>query len=286
MPPLRGICHLAALSDDDFIHNLDRSQIETVLRAKALGAWNLHKCSLGRSLDCFVLFSSAVGWIGNPGQAAYSAANYFLDNLAKDRRSQGLPGLSIAWGAIDGAGMLERKRAVKDHLAKSGIAPVPVPEILESLGYAMQWNPAQIGIMEVDWGVWANSSPAGRSPRFRHVVGEQNGHKNHSSGVAGMLLALEPAERVKRLSSAMAEVLARIIVLPVEKIDVHQPLTQLGIDSLVGMEMRSTLQATLGVELTVLDLVKGNTLTGIANRVLDRMAVPPASAVPYEAVVP
>ncbi|MXY88824.1 MAG: SDR family NAD(P)-dependent oxidoreductase, partial [Dehalococcoidia bacterium] len=101
-PPLGGVIHSVGVLSDAALTNQSWERFEEVLWPKVLGAWHLHRATIDRDLDLFVLFSSVAGVLGNPGQANHSAANAFLDQLAGHRRALGLPGQSIAWGAWEG----------------------------------------------------------------------------------------------------------------------------------------------------------------------------------------
>ena len=91
LPPLGGVIHSVGVLSDGALTNQSWERFETVLWPKILGAWHLHRATADRDLDMFVLFSSRVGVMGNPGQANHAAANAFLDQLAAHRRAQGLP---------------------------------------------------------------------------------------------------------------------------------------------------------------------------------------------------
>ncbi len=104
MPPLAGVIHSVGVLSDGSLGNQTWERFEQVLWPKVLGAWHLHQATLDKDLDLFVLFSSITGVAGNSGQGNHAAANAYLDQLAAYRRSLGLPGQSIAWGAWSGLG--------------------------------------------------------------------------------------------------------------------------------------------------------------------------------------
>ena len=104
LPPLAGVIHGAGVLSDAALVNQDRERFARVMGPKMLGGWHLHRATRGLGLDLFVLLTSVVGVLGNPGQASYAAANAFLDRLAAHRRSLGLAGQAVAWGAWSGAG--------------------------------------------------------------------------------------------------------------------------------------------------------------------------------------
>ena len=125
LPPLGGVIHSVGVLSDGALTNQSWERFEEVLWPKILGAWHLHRATANRDLDIFILFSSRVGVMGNPGQANHAAANAFLDQLAGHRRALGLPGQAIAWGAWSEIGeaaeqreRIERQRA---HAAAAGL---------------------------------------------------------------------------------------------------------------------------------------------------------------------
>ena len=110
LPPLAGVIHSVGVLSDAALTNQTWASFQQVLRPKITGAWHLHRATMHRDLDLFVLFSSRVGVMGNPGQANHAAANAFLDQLAGHRRALGLPGQAIAWGAWSEIGEAAEQR--------------------------------------------------------------------------------------------------------------------------------------------------------------------------------
>ncbi len=137
--PLTGVVHAAGVTDDAVLTALDPGRLDTVLRPKADGAWHLHRATAHHDPAAFVLFSSAAGAFGAPGQANYAAANAFLDGLAAHRHALGLPAVSIAWGPwADDGGMTSRLSDTdRGRLARGGVRPLAADEALTLLDEAL-----------------------------------------------------------------------------------------------------------------------------------------------------
>ena len=151
LPPLRGVLHAAMVLDDALVINLDRARMQAVLAPKLCGAWNLHVQTASRPLDLFIMFSSISSVFGHAGQANYAAANAFLDALAWNRRSTGLPAISINWGHLGGVGYIARHAALAERLERQGVLSLTVPEALAGLEKAVQRQHVQVSVMRADW---------------------------------------------------------------------------------------------------------------------------------------
>ncbi|MEU1806425.1 type I polyketide synthase, partial [Streptomyces sp. NPDC019937] len=136
--PLTGVIHAAGVLDDAVLASQTPERLAAVWRAKATAAAHLHAATAGLPLGMFVLFSSAAGVLGSPGQANYAAANAFCDALAAHRRAIGLPALSVAWGLWARSSGLTGKLAEVDRarMSRSGIAAMPTPKALALLDAA------------------------------------------------------------------------------------------------------------------------------------------------------
>ncbi|KOG87212.1 polyketide synthase, partial [Streptomyces varsoviensis] len=121
--PLTAVVHAAGTSDDGVVGSLKTEQVDTVLRPKVDAGWLLHELTKDLDLSAFVLFSSAVGAFGAPGQANYAAANAFLDALARHRRALGLPAVSLDWGLWAAASNMTTSLREADwgRMARAGI---------------------------------------------------------------------------------------------------------------------------------------------------------------------
>ena len=138
---LTGVYHLAGVLDDGVVTELTADRLARVLKPKVDGAWNLHELTRGHDLCAFVLFSSAAGVMGSPGQANYAAANAFLDALISHRRKQGLAGISLAWGLWEqqGTGMTAHLGAADlQRMRRQGLSPLPITKGLELFDGALR----------------------------------------------------------------------------------------------------------------------------------------------------
>lgn len=281
MPPLKGIFHAAAVLDDGLLTALDAKRFARVMEPKARGAWLLHQYTCSLPLDFFVLFSSVSAWVGNPGQGSYAAANTFIEALAQHRRAQGLPATCIAWGAVGDAGMVAENQQVAQHLAVMGIHPIPVASVVGAIPPVLRWDPVQLGIMEVDWSRWKHVHPLAKTaPRFSYLLAEaeNDGQALDSHGIRAALAALPPAKRVDRLATGLVKIVADALRMPAEKVDLHQPFADMGLDSLLGVELQTAMSINLGVEVSVLELMKAEGILGLAKDLLVKMKVAPAES--------
>ncbi len=282
MPPLAGVFHAAMVLDDDLIDRLDPTRFRTPLDPKAKGAWNLHLATRGLALDHFVLYSSLVGVIGNLGQGAYAAANAWLDALAEYRRSLGLPALTVNWGSLAGAGFVARNQGVSDHLERTGLVGLPIPEALVILGQLMAEGRTRAIAADIDWGIWRRFAPAVASrPKYTEITAKTENEAQDGSApdvFARRVLAATHAERVAIAAAAVQEILARVLRMPAEKLDLEQNISQLGVDSLMAVELQALLSARTGATFSPMDFIGGGTILSLAERLLEKLSLASAPA--------
>lgn len=290
MPPIKGIFHTAAVLDDSMIKVSDRERFAAVMKPKALGAWHLHRHTRHLPLDVFMLFSSISALIGNPGQGAYVAANTVLDTLAHMRRAQGLPAISINWGALGEVGMVAQDNSVEAYFKRVGIGFLSPAQALAVIGKALTWNPAQLAAALIDCPQWAQFNPAwAASPRYRHLIADTERREGAATNAfCAALSEMAPEARPACVVGALIELISEIMRIPVEKIDRRQSLVNLGVDSLMAMELQAAVGRKTGVKLSTLELMKGNAIEQLGGQILAAIdaagqAPEPASRKPVSA---
>src|SRR5699024_6147249 len=226
--------------------------------ALPISAWNLHELTQHVDLGAFVLFSSVAGILGNPGQANYAAANVFCDALAHHRHGLGLPATSLAWGLWDGTGGMTEHLDDTDLsvLGRGGLLPMPAEEALRHLDTALLWDmangvpalfdttvdtgskilqgmsaPAAQGEGETPTGALTDRSAVdGGADRFTHLSGAEREHA----------LLIE-------VRTHTAVVLGHAPDAGISRVESDRPFTDLGLDSLTGVELRNRLSNAVGV---------------------------------------
>jgi len=252
LPPLKGVIHSANLYADAPLMEMQQEAFLKVVDTKVEGAWNLHLASRPMDLDYFILFSSISSWVGNPGQANYCAGNAFLDSLSAYRRQQGLPSLTLNWGALAEVGFLASHQEVNDHLQRIGIQSMDPRRALESLPMLNGFQQMNLCMAEVDWPTWASFHETGASPKFSKLV--QTSNASEGSGKPPLIEELEqledPQARQLRLREQILEVVAGVLgVGSTDQIDLHRGLTEMGMDSMLAMELRQRLQEAYACKL-------------------------------------
>ncbi|MHA6758797.1 type I polyketide synthase [Streptacidiphilus sp. PAMC 29251] len=292
--PLTGIIHAAGVLDDVLLASLTPERLARVTRPKAAGAWNLHRATEHLDLAAFVLFSSAVGLLGNPGQANYAAANTYLDGLAQHRRSRGLPAVSLAWGHWAEAGGLAARlsRTEAERLARTGLAPMTTAHALDLFDAALDSPFATLAPAAIDTGARAAAEVA---PVLRGLV-----RSRPAPAVTATAAVDEVAELLQRLEGKRKPEQERLLLVLVRS----HAATVLGhpgpdairpeigfmdaeFDSLGAIELRNRINAATGLRLPTTAVFDHPTPLALAAHLRERL-VPedrPARS-PHVAVAP
>ena len=278
LPPLRGVFHAATVIDDALIMNLNLDQAETVLAPKMTGAALLDRLTRPDQLEYFVLYSSATTLFGNPGQSAYVAANTALEELAAKRQREGLTATCISWGPIGDTGYLARNEQIKETLAaRTGGQPLASADALRFLGHALAAGTSQVAWLDLDWGALARFLPSAAGPRFdllRHLRTTDSGGQENSSDLLRELQRLEPEELRQTLKSLLKDEVGSILRVEPEKLDENRSLLEVGMDSLMGVELMTSLENSLGITIPLMALSEGPTISRLAER-LSHVVKPP-----------
>ena len=248
LPPLGGVIHSVGVLSDGALTNQTWEKFSDVLWPKMLGAWHLHRATADRDLDLFVLFSSVAGVLGNAGQANHSAANAFLDQLAAHRRSLGLAGQSIAWGAWSGLGEAEEQRErIAAQLEAQGTGWIAPTQGLRALEDLMRQDLAAGMVAAVDWEVFSENHEQ-HSPLLEdllEVAGDsadaaQDAPEDPLAGISDAA----PDEREQMLVSFLQRELQAVMRLATAPAPGAE-FSDLGMDSLMAVEMRNRVNRAL-----------------------------------------
>ena len=264
--PLRGIVHAAGVAEDH-VTSRTGSGLQESLARRAGAAWNLHAAAdrLGLDLDRFVLFSSVSSLAGAGPQPADAAANTIVDALTHHRRALGLPATTVNWGAIAAA---VTSREDGDYLALLGMQPLEPDQALPFLDLALALDRPQVGLCRMDWAAWAQTHPASAGTlRFRELL---SGLESQA-GVRAELAGLAPQARVRRLTSLLTQEVAGVLGIPGDTLDLATPLPELGLDSLLAIELGARVNTTLGLDLPVLEYSRGLGVACLAARLVDHL---------------
>ncbi|MCM2373287.1 type I polyketide synthase [Aporhodopirellula aestuarii] len=279
---ITGIYHLAGVLDDAVMEQQTVESINRVLDAKVAGAWNLHLASQPDPIRDFVLYSSFSAWLGSPGQANHAIANAFLDSLAVHRRQTGLPALSIGWGPWGRIGAAaNRDRLGRGDLAGIGmLMPDEGIKVLQRLQQSSalqessgEQDPAAVAVVRLHLDrlpvhLQSHRLFAGLIDNLDRI--EQTGGQH---GYIEELKQLSAEERLKMVTQHIRDSIAASLALRGgDAVPLDQPLFDLGMDSLTSLELVNTLQSTLGVRISTIDLFNFPDVRALAGRMVELLS--------------
>lgn len=276
-PPLRGVVHAAGILEDGVTEQQSAERFRRVLAAKAVGAVNLHELTREQPLDYFVGFSSIASLVGSPGQSNYAAANAVLDALMQERRRQGLPALSVNWGPWSETGMAARTT----RQGASGELPMLKPTAaLAALERLPSSTSAQAAVLAANWMEFFARRGLNLPSLLQNASGSAVVPPDSTTqrNLRRRLEAAPADERANLLLDFLRDAAGVALGLPQEQaIDPRRALNELGLDSLMAVELRNKLAGTLGLMLPNTLLFDYPTLEALVVRLLSELFPPTAT---------
>ena len=268
---IKGVLHAAAVLDDKILQDIDRASLDKVITTKAGGAWLLHQLTVNLDLDFMIFFSSISSLVGNAGQANYVAANNFLDQLAHYRHEKGLPATSINWGVFAETGIVARNDQLAKHLSHIGITPFTSEQATAALGLAVNHSDAQIGIMNVDWNRFVSLlTPGAGVGRFEQLLLADNDKAGVQSNaqLASYFGEASGDERLELILKALVKSVASTMRIEQEQLKPSQSLRDLGLDSLMAVEIGVDFTAQTGLGIPPMEIASGPAIDALGKILL------------------
>ncbi|MFD2495062.1 type I polyketide synthase, partial [Amycolatopsis jiangsuensis] len=260
-----AVVHTAGVLDDGILETLTPEQLAGVARPKVTAAENLHDLTAPLDLDAFVLFSSVIGVLGNGGQAAYAAANAYLDALARHRRGLGLPALSVAWGIWAGGGMVDG--SVEDRMSGRGLPGMAPEHAIAGLQDALSRGDDCVVIADVRWDRFTPAFTAARPSSLIADLPEVAAQLSArpEAGLPGQLDGLGEAEQLRVLVDLVrAHAAATLRHQDSGSVETTRAFREIGFDSLTVVELRNRLAAATGLRLPATVLFDHPTVAALA----------------------
>jgi NAD(P)-dependent dehydrogenase (short-subunit alcohol dehydrogenase family)/acyl carrier protein len=271
-PPIRGVVHAAGVIRDRLMMKMTPEQLDAVMRPKVDGAWNLHALLREEPLDHFVLFSSASSLLGTIGQANYAAANAFMDALAHERRARGLTATSINWGPWAEIG-LAAKSKTGDGAAQPGMLDIDPAAGLDVFGLLLARSPAQAAVLPLDDSGTRGTPPdhrlsplLARLPADGAVDGAAPPLEAGASDLLKRLLLGGAVERREAVEGFLLDTVAHVLRVGRAQLDPERPLTALGMDSIMAVELKGRIESALGVSTSIVDLLQDAAISQLADQ--------------------
>ncbi|KJZ75495.1 hypothetical protein HIM_05191 [Hirsutella minnesotensis 3608] len=295
--PIVGAIQMSMVLRDLPLTNIGFDDWNAVLGPKVRGTWNLHEALRETKLDFFILFSSLSAVFGQPGQANYAAANSFLESFTQYRHSQKLPCSMVGVGFMEGIGYVSQNAADLNQAHSLSIYTLQEQDLYDAIQICIQQsspftakdvqneycNTGQLTI-----GLRSSkplSDPTNRTvwkrdlrmalyrqleSTFEETAGQSSDGRlrNLLTSAASSPDTLNEPGSLSIITSEIGRTICGFIMMPEEDLDATQNLGQMGVDSLVCIEIRNWWRRTLGVEITVLEIMRVGTVERLGETAL------------------
>jgi acyl carrier protein len=260
---------------DGLMAGLDTAAFDSVMAPKLAGATTLDRLTRNDPISLFLLFSSATTVLANPGQANYVAANAAVEAVAEQRRAEGLPALAIAWGPIADVGVLARGGTTADMIARRfGNQTMTARGALDQLDAIFAQPVSVVAPVAVHWGQARQALLGLASPRFSELATRPR-EATAETGVAlrELLLQKTPGEARAMVQAVLADIIGEVLRLPAGRLQPQAKLADIGIDSLINVEVRLAIEERFGANLPPVAISEETTLDHMAETILRAIGV-------------
>lgn len=268
LPALAGVIHAAGVIADARLADLTPEAMTAVWAPKAKGAAALDRyvSERGIRLSAFVCFSSATVLLGNPGQANYVAANAAVEAICAERRARGEAAVVIGWGPVGDVGMLRSNEQARKILETTlGTPPLSSAAVLDAMMTLLRADVPASHFFAIDW-QRVRGLPTASSSRFSRIWKAVGQPEADASTLADELAGKTPEEAVDLLTELVTKEAAKLMGMPAADLNVHQPVADIGMDSLMVVELAVALEERIGVKIPAVSLSGGATIRTIAER--------------------
>jgi polyketide synthase 12 len=275
--PLTAIVHAAGILDDAVFTALTPGQLSTVLQAKACAAWHLHELTQTLEVSAFVLFSSAAGVLGLPGEANYAAASTFLDALAHHRTARGQHALALDWGlwAVETGFAARLDQADRSRFARGGVRALTTHQCLALLDAALAQPQPTLTAARFDLTVLPAQTQS--LPPVLRELAQSATHRRTATSTSTpatlkqRLLSLSPSDAERLMLDLVRAEAATVLGHASPKtLDTGQSLESMGLDSLMAVELKNRLSAAASLSLPVYLIREHSTVAKLAQAILEK----------------
>ncbi|WP_444997695.1 amino acid adenylation domain-containing protein [Aliikangiella sp. IMCC44359] len=271
--PIRGVFHLAGQVRDTLINDMTSELFDAAYKPKVVGSYLLHQLLIDEPLDHFVLFASVASLLTTAGQTNYAAGNAFLDALAHHRRAQGMPGLAIDWGPW-ATGMIEELGLIDHYRNSRGMNSLSPEAGMDVLTRVIGQNHAQLMVNTViDWPLFTAWYPR-LPPLITDLAAEQKDKQTttEQSSFIDRFHQADETQRLALLEEHFTFVVADVLRIKSDQITENNSLNDLGLDSLLAIELRARIQRDIKVALPVVTLLSGTQVKELVNQLYTNLS--------------